>query len=258
MSFVATSLGESYFTTVRREPSIVSLWRMNDGAGTIVAADTAARYSLGGTYQNVQQLGPALIKDPIAASGVLGGTWTGAQNNGFSVGDAAPLRVIGDVSLEAWLAPYAAGQNSHLLGKLNSASTIAAPYALRLVGGAVQVAVGNGTAETVVSCLKPLAVGAPSHVVATVFRGLVSVYVNATLAGSGSFSSAAQSDAGQPFYAGEAASSGRTVYAGLMADAALYSGALSARRVYRHYALGQQVFVDPSRYRGVDPPRLYS
>lgn len=246
---MATISTAQYWTTVRREPFLVGYWRNNEGAGLTQVIDYAARYDLLGTYQSSQVLGSPLIQ----ADATAGSTILGSGNAGFSVSDTSVLEITGDLSLEAWIAPFSTGQSCHLIGKLDSTKTYAAPYALRLSSGTVQLALGDGSSEeTLTSGVPPVSV--PTHVVATAFRGAMKVFINGVVSATGSLGSQTVSDGAEPLYVGAAGTS--SPFSGMMSEVAVYDGALSATRAARHYSLGQQVYPDPAHYLGVDAPVL--
>ena len=80
------------------------------------------------------------------------------------------------------------------------------------------------------------------------------IYLNGVLVVAGSLGAQAVGYAEQSFYAGAIGTV--SPFVGLMSEVAVYTGALSAVRVARHYSVGQQVYVDPAHYLGVDPPVL--
>lgn len=244
------SLGETYFATVRREPTVVSYWRLDDSAGSSQAQDWGAHYNLFGAYNGSPTLGPPLIQSDLSAASYKFG---GAGQN-VSVGDAVPLRVTGDLSIEAWIVPYAQTQTTVLVGKMSAGGTVAAPYFLGLTSGVLTLSVGNGTTSTTITGGTPR-VSIPSHVVATSFRGTTMIYLNGSVVASGSLGGQSVADGGQSLYVGSIGAAAG--FNGLISEVALYSGALSARRVARHFTLGQQVVSDPAHVSTVDPP-VYS
>jgi hypothetical protein len=251
---MATATTAQYWTTVRREPKIISYWRGNDAAGSVYAVDYGARYDLPGVYK-VSAVGqspifPLIKGDPSAAS------MTPAAGGSFQVSDVAVLRLTGDLSLETWIAPStAAAQSVPIMGKLDSTGTFANPYALRLVAGAIQFAVGNGASEVKITG-PVLQVQVPSLVQATSFRGVLALYLNGTVVATGSVGSQTVSDGGQPLWVGN--NSANNPFAGSQAESAIYSGALSSRRAAYHFNLGRQVYPDAAHYFGVAPPVLIS
>ena len=238
-----TTLGDTLFQVVRREPSLVTYWRLNEVAGSPYAYDYGARYNINALLNGGPVPGPALVQDdPAAGSYVFGGGGVNAEAL-----DISPLRVVGDISLEAWIVPYAAGLTDNIVVKMNSAGSIAAPYVLGLVDGYPRLLLGDGTAQVEAAGIVAPIAGIPSHVVATSFRGAMTVYLNGSSIGTASLGSQAVADAGQPVYVGNG-------FNGLVGEVALYSGALSAARVLKHFNVGQQVLLDPGHYRMIDPP----
>lgn len=241
-------LGAGYFPVIRREPSLAVYYRLNEAVGAIIALDFAAKYTLNGFYAGSVQGGPLIIEgDASAGSGVFASAGTNVQ-----VGDASALRILADLALEAWVIPTTASQNAVLIGKGTSGFK-SNPYSLSLVNGAPSLAVGNGSTQTAITSAAALLVGAPSHVVGTIFRGAMTLYVNGTLVASGTVGAQAVTDGGQPLYIGCGQQSS-SFLTGLLAEAAVYSGGLSVARIKRHYAIGAQLLPDDAHYSTVDPP----
>lgn len=233
-------VSEIYYELVRRDPLLVSYWRLNDPAGATVAVDWSSHNSLPGSYVGTPGYGgPPLIQaDKSAESLVCSG------DDSVSVPDIAQLRVIGNVSIEAWVVPYAGAQSATIVSK--TIGGIASPYSLALVNGVLVFSVGNGS--TAASCSGPsVPVGIPSMVMGTLFRGTLSTYLNGRLQITSGIGLQTQADGAQPLVIGSS-------FNGLIAEVALYNGALSALHCARHFAVGQQVFSDPSHFVSVDPP----
>lgn len=234
-----------YFEAVRREHYIVSYWRQNDVSGSTQAIDYSSHNSLVGAYDGSPAMGPALIQgDSSSASRVFG---TGKD---MQVEDIAQLRLTTAFSLEAWVAPATASMSANLLSKLNSGGTQPGPYALSLASGTPRLAVGNGTTSTGVSGTSALPVGIPSHVIGTLFRGTLSIFVNGALSASAPIGAQVVADSAQPFFV----AGGASPFSGVIAEVAVYNGALSSLRAMRHFALGQQIITDPAHFISVDPP----
>lgn len=242
------SLGAGYLPQIRREPVLTAFWRLNDPSGSTLADDYSARFNINGFYNGSPALGPALIQSDLSAASYLFGT-----GKSVSVGDNAALHILGDISLEAWIVPYAGSLTAQIIGKMNSGATFANPYSLSLTAGQVKFSQGNGTTQTSVTGTTAPPVSVPSHVVATSFRGAMTVYLNGAVVGTGTLGAQAVTDGGQTLYVG-ALSTGSSTFNGLLGEVALYSGALSARRVARHFTIGQQVLSDPGHYSTIDPP----
>jgi hypothetical protein len=246
-------MSDVYWKAIRREPFLVGYWRMNDDDGAVFVADSGARYDLVGSYQGQQSRGSALISaDSVAASVFAGAV---SVCSGAQIPDAAPLRLTSGVTLEAWV-NLLYGDNNIVLAKMDGGGTVAAPYSLRVANSAPPLLIfslGNGTTQQQLSVpLDPAP--RPIHVVATLFRGTMSLYVDGALATSGSLGTQSVSDAGQPLQIAAFPRSLNTN--GLLAEAAVYSGALSALRVARHFALGRQILSDQAHFITVDAPVL--
>lgn len=241
-------MSESYYPLVRREPYLIGFWRLADASGSNDAADWGNHYDLTGVFEGSPARGPALIQaDSTAASYVFGNV-----GKSVLVPDTSVLRMTGDLSIEAWVSPYSS-QTAAIAGKTNAAGTVAAPYYLGVSSGKLTLSLGNGTTQATLTTPNALPL-APTHVAATSFRGALALYVNGALVQSGSLGAQAVADGGEGVYFGAVTSSGESPFNGLIAEVALYSGALSARRVKRHFIIGQQVLSDPAHYVTVDPP----
>lgn len=237
------SLGASFYPTIRREPYLVTYYRLSDASGSAEVQDFGARYGLTGFFNGAPSRGPALIQNDASAASYL----FGGAGQSVSVGDAAPLRIAGDISLEAWIAPAAASNTGLIIGKMNSGGTVAGPYALSLVAGELRFALGNGTTQTTVTGSTPLSVSIPSQVIATSFRGLMTIAVDGTPVATANLGAQAVADAGQSLFIG-------SNFNGLVGEVGVYNGALSMRRVLRHFDVGQQILSDPAHFTLLDPP----
>lgn len=237
---------ESYFPLVRREPTLVGYWRLNDVAGAVDATDYASRFELTGIYTS-RSVGPSIIQnDTSSLSSSLG------ASGSMSVSDVAQLRILGDISLEAWISVYSASATVNIMSKQNSAGTTAGPYALELVDGSLSFSLGRGTSQTVLTAgVVPASL--PAHVCATSFRGVMTIYINGAPVDSASLGSQVVADSGQSMIVGNTSTEDG---ADLISEVAIYNGALSARRVARHFAIGAQVLSNPSHYLTVDPPTI--
>lgn len=245
------SLGDNYLATIRRESQIAVYYRLNEVANAILASDYAAKFGLNGFYAGTPSGGPALIQEDASAGSAI---FSSAATN-VQVGDASALELTGNLSLECWAAPTTAGQNAVLVSKGN-ATIKSAPYALSLVNGAPSFSLGNGTTQTSVTSPTALPVGIPAHIVGTVFRGIMTLYVNGVPVATGTVGAQVIADAGQPVWIGAGQQTG-SFYVGLLAEVAIYSGALGAKRVLRHFNVGRQIQENPAQYYGIDAP-VYS
>lgn len=235
---------DNYFSLVRREPFLIGYWRQNDLEGFTDAVDYASRFGLTGVYAN-RTPGPTLIRDDdssmssaFTASGLM------------SVSDVDPLEIVGDLSLEAWVSVYTSSASINVMSKQNSGATTAGPYALKIVNGSLSFSLGNGTTQvTVAGGIIPASL--PTYVCATSFRGSMIVYINGVPVNSGSVGTQTVVDEGQSLIVGKTSTERGP---DLISEVAIYNGALSARRIARHFAIGSQILSNPSHYLSVDPP----
>lgn len=236
-------MATDYFDLIRREPKLVSYWRLNDPVGSTIAIDYSAHNSLDGSYSGNSSVTPALIQaDPVAASRLM------VPSSGLSIPDITQLRLTQELSIEAWVAPTGPNQSGTIFSKLDSTGQIAAPYSLALNNGAITISVGNGSSQTVFEG-PLLPVGIPSRVCGTLFRGTLFLAVNGSPYTTLRFTGGqAVADAGQPVSVGCSSC--------LVGEVALYSGALSVLKHARHFAVGQQLLSDPAHFITVDPPSI--
>lgn len=235
---------ESYFFLVRREPLLTAYWRQNDPSGNLDMIDYGSHFSLTGVYSS-RSRGPSLIQ------GDSGSTSSGLGAAGSaSVANASPLHIIGDISIEAWIVPYTSALTCNIVSKQDSGAAHGGPFAMKLVGGQISFGLGNGTGDHTVVGGTP-ATSLPSHIVATCFRGAMTVYLNGVAVATGTLGAQVVADSGQPMVIGKTSTEAGI---SLVSEVALYSGALSARRVARHFAVGQQILSDPAHFSLVDPP----
>lgn len=239
-------MAPSYFTEVRRHPSLISYWRHNDAVSSRVLIDYASRFNLTGIYSS-RSVGPALIlNDQMASSSKLGASGTA------SVPDASELEIVGPLSIEAWIVPFVGSETVNIIGKLDNTASFAGPYSLRLVAGVLNFSIGNGSSQVSLTAGVP-SVSSPSHVVVTSFRGVMTTFLNGNQIGMRTVGSQTIADVAQPVTIGAT-----SAHAGidLVSEVAIYNDALSALQVARHYALGQQTLPDPAHYALVDSPQI--
>ena len=240
----------SYFATVRRNSFVVNYLRLNEKSGT-KAYDYAAKYGLNGIYDgtpNPQGHGALILNDSSAGSALFGST---GQN--VEIPDAAPLRITGNITLEMWIIPYEKEQTCALLSKMNAAVTFPAPYYLGLSSGKPFIALGNGATETKLSGSVLIPVGSPYHLVVSLFRKKLYLYINGIEVESKSLGAQEIKDEKQPVFVG--ALSGNTKrFNGLIGETVIYNGAISPRAVERHFKIGQQIVPNTSHVTTFDPP----
>jgi hypothetical protein len=230
----------AYFNMVRRYPGLVSYWRLDESSPATTAVDSSAHNEFNGIYQGfAASPHGALIEeyDTQAASQLF------TPSSYIFVANAPQLELNVSFSLEAWIAT-SYNQSAIILGKLSNG--IAAPYALGLNNGVLQLSVGNGTTQTTLSGPQ-VPPGLPSRVSASLFRNTLYVCLNGTV-WPVTLSAGTQpiADRAQPVTFGN--------FAGLMAEVAIYNMALSALQHARNFAVGRQIISDPSHFITVDPP----
>lgn len=243
-----SSIGANYASTIIREQAVIVYYRLNEAVGNTVAADSAGRFSLNGLYLSSVFNGhtPLVQGDAAAASFAPGGSDAVAMK----VGDAVPLRVGASMSIEAWIISNANNPTQTIIDK-GTTGAIPGAFSLGLTAGRPQLLIGNGATST--ACTAPTAIqrAIRYHLVGTVNNGLMSLYVNGVLVASQALGAQTIADTAQTLNIGGGVG---VPFSGNVAEVALYSSALPAKNVLRHYALGRVVIPDPAHYIGVDTP----
>jgi Concanavalin A-like lectin/glucanases superfamily len=246
----------AYYSTIRRDPFIVSYYRLNETSGSRVY-DWAAKYNLNGIYNGTPSANIPLIYQTATEGGTSepGSNLFGETGRNIEVPDASPLRIIGDIAIEMWISAESANQTAALIGKMNTAYTFAEPYYLGLSAGKVYFALGNGTNQTILSSPAEIPAGIPYHIVATSFRKAMALYVNGIQVATKFLESQEVKDGEKPVYIG-ALGNNTNMFTGLIGEVAIYNTGFSAKKALRHYDIGRQVLnVENSPYiTTFDPP----
>lgn len=232
----------SYYTTIRRDSSIVSYYRLNEVSGTR-AYDWAAKFNLNGIYNGSPSNNNIKMIYQTATEGGTsepGSNLFGESGHNVEIPDASPLRIIGDITLEAWISARSAAQTVALLGKMNTAYTFAEPYYLGLSAGMVIFALGNGINQTTLSSPAVIPVGTPYHLVVTSFRKMMIIFVNGVQVATKSLGAQKVEDGEKPVFIG-ALGNNTNRFIGLMGEVAIYNGGFSASKALEHYNIGRQI-----------------
>lgn len=235
------TIPRNYYTNIRRESSIVSYYRLNETSGTR-AYDWAAKFNLNGIYDGSPSANIPMIYQTETEGGTSepGSNLFGESGRNVEVPDASPLRIIGDITLEAWISARSAAQTAALVGKMNTAYTFAEPYYLGLSAGEVFFALGNGSTQTTLSSPAAIPVGQPYHLIVTSFRKVMTIYIDGVQVATKSLGSQEVKDGGKPVFIG-ALGNNTNRFTGLIGEVALYNGGLSAKKALEHYTIGRQV-----------------
>lgn len=245
---IPVTIPTSYYRTIRRNPYLVSYLRLNDTSGTR-AVDWGAKYGLNGIYGDPSLGHSALIlNDEVARSAQFG-----SSSQYVEIPDAVPLRVIEDITIEAWVVLNEKESTSAIFSKMNSAVTYPEPYYLGLSSGKPFLAMGNGTTEVKVISSTAIPVGSPSHIVATVFRKSLCLYINGLEVATQALGSQEVKDSKQPVFIG-ALSDNSKRFNGLISEVAIYSGGISPKEIERHYKIGRQIVKNTSHVITFDQP----
>lgn len=245
---ISMTIPTSYFSTVRRESSLVSYWRLNEVSGTR-ADDYGAKYGLNGIYDGAPVSDAALIyNDESAGSKLFGGTGKNVE-----IPDATPLRIIEDIAIEAWMVSYEETQTSAILTKLNSAFTFSSPYYLGMTSGKPFFSLGNGSGSTQITSPVVLPAGSVSHIVGTLSRKNLYIYINGKQVEKISLGSQAVKDEKQPVFIGALGNNTKR-FNGLISEIALYNSGMSQKTAERHFDIGRQILTEPYYITTFDRP----
>lgn len=244
------SIPTSYYQTVRHNPLLACYYRLNEKTGT-KAYDFGARHGLDGFYDGSPS--PAGHGALIQADSTAGSAQFGSSGQNVEIPDAAPLRITGDITLEAWIVIYTENQTASIIGKMNSASNNANPYYLSLAEGKGHLQVGAGFEKVSNIFSKTLSIGCPYHIVGTLFRKNLYLYINGVEEGMVSIGSQILEDVEEPVMIG-ALKSNLYRFSGLISEVAIYNGALSPKTIERHFNIGRQIVPNISHVTTFDPP----
>lgn len=240
------TIATQYYKIIRKENSLVSYWRLNEKSGTKVI-DWAARYGINGIYNGVSANGPGLISaDYLAGSKLFGNSSRNAE-----IPSVEQNQLVNDIAIECWVCPYTNLAHSNIIGKVNS--SIAEPYSLRVSSGILEFGLGNGATQTTVKAINTLAIGHIYHVVASSFKGNMSIFINGVKESTTLLGTQTVIDNDKPIYIGESGTL-TEVFPGLIGEMALYSGALSTRSIIEHFSLGRQIIYNKPFYSTYDQP----
>lgn len=245
-----------YYRTIRRNPSLVCYWRLRDTSG-ILAGDSSGRYLINGIYDGSPVSGPPLI---YPAEGEIGHFSPASRIFGLSgqnveIPNAAPLEIVSDITIEMWLIPRSLKVTCSVFNKMNSVSapTHCAPYSFGLLAGAPSFSLGNGTTQVTLSSTTVLPVGPPVHVVSTCFKKTMKIIVNGTQVATTTLGSQEVKDLGKPVFLA-AYPNNTERFNGLLAEVALYNGAMSVYTAKEHFSIGRQIISKQPYYTNYDPP----
>lgn len=243
------TIPSSYYKTVRRDPAIVSYWRLNDIESSTRALDWANKYTLNGIYNNNHSSRSALINNDTTAGSKL----FGVEHQNVEIPDAVPLRITENITIEMWVVSFSEKQTCALFNKMNTAYTFPEPYYFGLKEGKPYFSVGNGTTEKSISSEKILPLTVPVYLCAMIFRDTMTIIENTTQIATGLVGSQVVEDGEKPVYIG-ALGNNTKVFNGLLSEVALYSNSISSVRSLNHFNLGRQILFEPARFKTFDPP----
>lgn len=240
-------MSNEYYKSVRREPSLISYWRLNDSAGT-KALDWAGKYNINGIYDGSPISGPSMIVgDNSSASKVFGGA---AQN--VEIPNAEPLQITSDMSIETWILSYKNSSLSNFIFN-KRLTNFPSPYFLKITEGKPSFFLGNGESSASVISPSIISINTPYYIVGTLFRKKMYIYVNGTLMATGNLGSQELKDSKEPAFIG-ARSNGSERFEGLISELAIYNKALSERKIKEHYSIGKQIIYNKPYYTTFNRP----
>lgn len=238
----------SYFSTVRRNPFIIGYWRLNENSGTR-AYDRASRYGLNGIYDGSPlPWGHAALIDEASA----GSSQFGLFGQNVEIPDAAPLRIISNITIEAFVVSTSQSQSSVIIGKTKN-ELHASPYILGLNSGKPYFSLGNGTTEVKVESSSLLPVGTPFHLVGILFREKLFLFLNGKEIKNSSIGSQEIHDSEKPVFIGQIEGNNAR-FQGLLAEVAIYKGAISTKTIENHFNIARQIVQNTSHVTSFDPP----
>lgn len=242
------SIPTEYYKTVRKNPSLVCYWRLNDLTGTR-AIDWSGKYNLNGIYNGspVSDI-PLILNDNISGSKLFG-----SENQNIEVPDAVPLHISKDLTIEAWIIILSSGQTCSLISKMNIEFTKAKPYYLGLENGKIIFKVGNIVAENSIISSEIQSINIPLHVIVTKYKKILKIYINGKENSSKTFSGLESPDAARPLYMGEKGNNSFR-FNGMIGEVAIYSGALGSTEIQNHFNIGRQIIFKKPYYTTFDRP----
>lgn len=244
-----------YYRVVRRNPKLVCYWRLND-VPAISAADFAGKYNLNGTYngppgnENIPLIIPV---NNETGSFAPNSKVFGRSGRNVEIPDAVPLRITGDISIEAWIMLFEEGKTGYVFSKMNSIASGANPYEFGVNNGKLIFGLGNGTTSVKVFSPSNLPISVPLHVVGTSFRGIMYLFINGMTVATKELGAQAVKDAAYQVIIGMLPGGG-SIFNGLISEVALYNGAMSVTTAKEHFAIGRQIIYKKPYYTTYDPP----
>jgi hypothetical protein len=245
-----------YYRMVRRNPSLVVYYRLNELSGT-TAVDRAGKYNLNGIYINSPNNGPSLI---CPVNNEIGSFAPASKEFGKSAGqqmevpDATVLHMTAGLALEAWVIAFKTKQNVQIISKMNSAGTFDNPYNLRLREGKPSFGTGNGTTNVFATSSVEIPIGIPVHLMGSYYRKNLYIYVNGVTVGETSLGTQNITDGGQPLLISASTTPESTRFDGLISEVAIYNNGISQRTAKEHFDLGRQIIFKKPYYNTYDPP----
>lgn len=246
----------SYYTTIRRDNSLVAYYRLNEKAGSR-AYDWAAKYRLNGVYNGAVAFNPSLIYGDASAGSKLFG------ENGYNVEipDSIPLRIVGDMTFEAWIVLYEVATGT-IISKLTRVIPpklfVVGPYLFGLKEGKLRFILGDNE-STSLEVISPslIPVGVPMHVIGTCFRKTITLFVNGKIVEQKSLGAQEVKSNTEPVLIGEIGKSGGTGllrFPGLISEVAIYNSGCSPKKALEHYNIGRRILENQPYITTYDPP----
>ena len=220
------SVAPKYQVQVLADKPLV-YWRLDEATGT-VALDSSGN-GLSGAYDPSVALGQA---------GAMSGDNAASFANfaALVLPAAAALDLRTAVSVEAWVKPTAAGENSGIFEKTVN-GVVNSQYMLMLESGVAKFRVRTAAGALVPVDGPTLAIGSWSHLVGTFDGATLRLYLNGAQAAQAAAAGPLAGGSGQS-YVGRL---GQTLYpfVGTLDEVAVFSAALTADRVRAHYEATQ-------------------
>lgn len=245
-----------YYRVIRRISSLVCYWRLNDLIGTS-AVDRAGKYNLNGIYNGSPTNGFPLIYATIGEVGAFapGSKLFGSSGMNMEVPSVSSIQIVSDITIEMWIMAATVNSTCSLLNKMNSTTSPAHPasYSLGMSSGKIVFQLGNGTTQVSLTSSSAISPGAPTHIVATCFKGKMNIIINGISSNTTTLGSQEVRDLGKPLYIG-ALPNNTERFNGIIGEVALYNGGMSILTAKTHFSVGRQIIFNKPYYTTYDIP----
>lgn len=226
------NMGRTYMTTVVAD-SPLAYWRLGETSGATFADSTSTGYNMtaSGSGHSYNQTG-ALAADTNGSLQVSG--------SGFMCRTSGATSLTGTFTVEAWVYPTASSGTFGIMGSRFSADS---SFDMKYMNGQFHGDIGTGSAWLSTAADTPTNYSTLNtwyHVVYVVTPTGYTIYVNGVSAGNGSWASSTPVlfNSTHDLCIGSSASNNFEMFQGKIDEVAIYSTALTAQQVAKHYNSG--------------------